>query len=247
MIESKVNKGSSGARNIALREAKGQYIAFLDSDDMWHSHFLEKQLLFIKERDASLVFSSYRRIDEDTKEELLSPFLVPEKVNYKSLLKTCPIFPSTAVYDTKKIRKSYFNEELGSMRDDYVYWLSMFKTIDYGYGNPEILVDYRMRKSSVTGNKTKVIKPQWNVLYKVEKLGLEAGSEVTFDQVLLVGDKDVKVGTPTVDGASVKATVVAEGKSKKVIVYRYKRKTGYHKKNGHRQPFTQVKIEKING
>ena len=81
---------------------------------------------------------------------------------------------------------------------------------------------------------------------KVEKLGLEAGSEVTFDQVLLVGDKDVKVGTPTVDGASVKATVVAEGKSKKVIVYRYKRKTGYHKKNGHRQPFTQVKIEKIN-
>ena len=77
---------------------------------------------------------------------------------------------------------------------------------------------------------------------KVEKLGLEAGSEVTFDQVLLVGDKDVKV----VDGASVKATVVAEGKSKKVIVYRYKRKTGYHKKNGHRQPFTQVKIEKIN-
>ncbi|WP_439809877.1 glycosyltransferase family 2 protein [Parabacteroides distasonis] len=171
LIESKVNKGSSGARNIALREAKGQYIAFLDSDDMWHSHFLEKQLLFIKERDASLVFSSYRRIDEDTKEELLSPFLVLEKVNYKSLLKTCPIFPSTAVYDTKKIRKSYFNEELGSMRDDYVYWLSMFKTIEYGYGNPEILVDYRMRKSSVTGNKTKVIKPQWNVLYKVEKLG----------------------------------------------------------------------------
>ena len=79
--------------------------------------------------------------------------------------------------------------------------------------------------------------------YKVEEGDV---IEVTFDQVLLVGDKDVKVGTPTVDGASVKATVVAEGKSKKVIVYRYKRKTGYHKKNGHRQPFTQVKIEKIN-
>ena len=81
---------------------------------------------------------------------------------------------------------------------------------------------------------------------KVEKLGLEAGAEVTFDQVLLVGDKDVKVGTPTVAGASVKASVVSEGKAKKVIVYRYKRKTGYHKKNGHRQPFTQVKIDKIN-
>ena len=81
---------------------------------------------------------------------------------------------------------------------------------------------------------------------RVEKLGVEAGQTVTFDQVLVVSDKETKVGTPTVDGASVKATVVAEGKAKKVIVYRYKRKTGYHKKNGHRQPFTQVKIDKIN-
>ncbi len=81
---------------------------------------------------------------------------------------------------------------------------------------------------------------------KVEKLGVEAGQTVTFDQVLVVSDKETKVGTPIVDGASVSATVVAEGKGKKVIVYRYKRKTGYHKKNGHRQPFTQVKIDKIN-
>ncbi len=80
---------------------------------------------------------------------------------------------------------------------------------------------------------------------KVEKLGVEAGETVTFDQVLVVSDGETKVGTPTVAGASVTATVVAEGKAKKVIVYRYKRKTGYHKKNGHRQPFTQVKIDKI--
>ena len=80
---------------------------------------------------------------------------------------------------------------------------------------------------------------------KVEKLGVEAGETVTFDQVLVVSDGETKVGTPTVAGASVTATVVAEGKAKKVIVYRYKRKTGYHKKNGHRQPFTHVKIDKI--
>ena len=80
---------------------------------------------------------------------------------------------------------------------------------------------------------------------KVEKLGVEAGETVTFDQVLVVSDGETKVGTPTVAGASVTATVVAEGKAKKVIVYRYKRKTGYHKKNGHIQPFTQVKIDKI--
>ena len=81
---------------------------------------------------------------------------------------------------------------------------------------------------------------------KVEKLGVNAGDTVTFDQVLFVNDGDAKVGNPTVAGASVTASVIGEGKDKKVIVYKYKRKTGYHKKNGHRQLFTKVKIEKIN-
>lgn len=81
---------------------------------------------------------------------------------------------------------------------------------------------------------------------KVEKLGLEAGAAVSFDQVLVVNNGSLVAGNPTVAGASVSATVVEEGKGKKVIVYRYKRKTGYHKKNGHRQAYTKVKIEKIN-
>ena len=82
---------------------------------------------------------------------------------------------------------------------------------------------------------------------RVEKLGVDAGQSVTFDQVLVVSDDaDLKIGTPVVEGASVTATVVKEGKAKKVIVYKYKPKTGYHKKNGHRQLFTEVKIEKIN-
>ena len=81
---------------------------------------------------------------------------------------------------------------------------------------------------------------------KVEKLGVNAGDTVTFDQVLFVNDGDAKVGNPTVAGASVTASVIGEGKDKKVIVYKYKRKTGYHKKQGHRQPYTKVKIEKIN-
>ena len=82
---------------------------------------------------------------------------------------------------------------------------------------------------------------------QVEKLNAEVGAEVVFEEVLtVVNDADVKVGNPTVAGATVTASVVAEGKDKKVIVYKYKRKTGYHKKNGHRQLFTKVKIEKIN-
>ena len=83
-------------------------------------------------------------------------------------------------------------------------------------------------------------------IIKVEKLGVADGETVTFDKVLLVNDKEAVVGNPTVANANVTATVVEEGKNKKVIVYRYKRKSGYHKKNGHRQPYTKVKIEKIN-
>ena len=81
---------------------------------------------------------------------------------------------------------------------------------------------------------------------KVEKLDAKVGESFTFDQVLIVNNGEVKVGDPTVAGASVEASVVSEGRGKKVIVYRYKRKSGYHKKNGHRQAYTEVKIEKIN-
>ena len=81
---------------------------------------------------------------------------------------------------------------------------------------------------------------------RVEKLGVEAGETVTFDNVIAVSNDGLKAGEDVKD-ASVTATVVENGKAKKVIVYKYKRKTGYHKKNGHRQQYTKVKIEKING
>ena len=81
---------------------------------------------------------------------------------------------------------------------------------------------------------------------KVEKLGVAEGETVDFDQVLAVNNGKLVLGNPTVSGAKVSATVVAEGKERKVVVYKYKRKTGYHKKNGHRQLYTKVKIDKIN-
>lgn len=80
---------------------------------------------------------------------------------------------------------------------------------------------------------------------KVEKIDAEAGNTVTFDQVIAVSDGSLKVGD-AVANATVSATVMEQGRGKKVIVYKYKRKTGYHKKNGHRQAYTQVKIDKIN-
>ncbi|MDD5939809.1 MAG: 50S ribosomal protein L21 [Lachnospiraceae bacterium] len=81
---------------------------------------------------------------------------------------------------------------------------------------------------------------------EVEKLAAEPGNKVTFDQVLAVGGDSFKVAGD-VANASVEATVMEQGRAKKVVVYHFKPKTGYHKKNGHRQAFTRVKIDKING
>ena len=80
----------------------------------------------------------------------------------------------------------------------------------------------------------------------IEKLDVEAGETVTFDKVLAVGGGELKIGAPYVDGATVSATVEKNGKSKKIIVYKYKPKKHYHKKQGHRQPYTKVKITAIN-
>ena len=80
---------------------------------------------------------------------------------------------------------------------------------------------------------------------KVEKLNAEPGDTVTFDQVVAISDNELKVAGD-VASANVTSTVMEQARSRKVIVYKYKRKTGYHKKNGHRQAYTQVKIEKIN-
>ena len=82
-------------------------------------------------------------------------------------------------------------------------------------------------------------------IIKVEKLNAEAGSEVKFDVIAINNDTDMLCGD-AVAKSSVTASVIGDGKEKKVVVYKYKRKTGYHKKNGHRQPFTKVEIKAIN-
>ena len=83
-------------------------------------------------------------------------------------------------------------------------------------------------------------------IVSLEKLEANVGEKVTFDQVLLLSDGEkVKVGTPTVKNAKVEATVVEQGKAKKIVVFKYKAKKNERKKQGHRQPYTKVKIEKI--
>ncbi len=92
----------------------------------------------------------------------------------------------------------------------------------------------------------KQIKVEEGQEIEVELLGAEAGDTVTFDKVLLVGGDDTKVGSPYVEGASVTGKVETHGRAKKIIVFKYKAKKNYRRKQGHRQPFTKVTIDKIN-
>jgi large subunit ribosomal protein L21 len=97
-----------------------------------------------------------------------------------------------------------------------------------------------------TGGKQYRVKPGDELT--IEKLpGTEKGSEVVFDEVLAVGEgADLQIGRPTLDGATVKANVVTNGRHKKVIVFKKKRRKGYQVKRGHRQPFTRVRITEVN-
>lgn len=81
----------------------------------------------------------------------------------------------------------------------------------------------------------------------IEKLDVEAGAEVAFDEVLLVSGDSVKIGKPTVAGAKVTGKVLEQGKGAKIRIFKYKAKSNYRRRQGHRQPFTKVQIEKIEG
>lgn len=172
LIKQKVNKGSAGARNTGIKQANGQYLCLLDSDDYWDSNFLESQLKLMAEKDAAFVYASYRRVHETTKEEVLRPIIVHEKINYHKYLQTYEVGCLTVVYDVSKIGKQYLNEDMKSVRDDTSLWLSILKKVDYFYGNRKILASYRQVGGSATNSKSGLIKPHWYMLRKIEKLSL---------------------------------------------------------------------------
>ena len=164
------NGGCASARNHGLREAQGRYYCFLDSDDYWDPEFLAEQVKFMTEKDAAIVTCSVRRVDENGK-EILRPQIVPEKMDYYDILKSCNLPCLATMIDASRLQGIRFCEELRNLRDDYALWLSLMKQTDYAYGNQRVMANYRLSANQVTGNKRKVIIPQFMVNYKVEKLG----------------------------------------------------------------------------
>ncbi|WP_195939936.1 glycosyltransferase family 2 protein [Romboutsia sp. 1001713B170131_170501_G6] len=163
------NKGVSNARNVALKNASGRYIAFLDSDDIWEITKLEKQIRFMKEKNCAISFTSYELINEEN-QKLNKVVGVPKSVDYKTLLKGNVLGCLTVVIDKSKLN---FDIKMSGVRhEDYVLWLSILKRGYIAYGLDEVLAQYRKSLTSLSGNKIKSAMWTWNIYRNIEKIPL---------------------------------------------------------------------------
>ncbi|EEF78466.1 glycosyltransferase family 2 protein [Methylophaga thiooxydans] len=170
LIRLRENSGAAVARNTAIETAKGRYIAFLDSDDVWLPEKLERQLTFMQENNYPFSFSAYERIDENGRS--LGTVGVPKKVNYKQMLKTSVIGCLTAMYDTSHFGKVYM--PLIRKRQDYGLWLKLLKQTDFAHGLQTSLGKYRIRRDSISANKMNTATYNWRLYRQVEKLSFLA-------------------------------------------------------------------------
>ncbi|WP_245613689.1 glycosyltransferase family 2 protein [Alkalihalobacterium bogoriense] len=167
LIQLSINSGPAVARNTAIKNAKGRYIAFLDSDDVWYPEKLERQLQFMENSKVAFSFSKYENINESgTKKGTVED--IPEKVTYKQLLKNNVIGCLTVMLDRDQIK----DVEMINIRtrQDYVLWLSLTKRGFTAYGLQEVLAKYRNVQHSVSSNKFKMAKQNWKVYRQIEQL-----------------------------------------------------------------------------
>lgn len=166
IINKKVGGGAAKARNSGIERAKGRFIAFLDSDDVWLPDKLEQQLLFMKQNDIAFSFTSYNFLTETGK--VTGTVMCPIEINYKQLLKGNVIACLTVIYDSDKLGKVFMPDIL--KRQDYGLWLKITKQEVKGYGLQKTLAKYRLRKGSISHAKFNTMIYTWYLYRKIEKL-----------------------------------------------------------------------------
>ena len=174
-IKLEKNSGAAVSRNTGIKNAKGRFIAFIDSDDLWEAKKLEIQVKYMLENKLGFSFTSYRYIKEDgTRTNKIAK--APNKINYNGLLKNTIIGCSTVLIDRNIIGD--FTMPLVRRGQDTATWLQLLKKEKYAYGISEALVNYRLVGNSISSNKITALKRTWNTYRNVEKLGLLKSSYV---------------------------------------------------------------------
>lgn len=168
-VYSETNHGAAESRNIALRQCRGEFVALLDADDVWHPQKLERELERARETDADLVYSSYAMIDEQGT-RCFSDFIVEESTDLQSMLNCNTIGCSTVLMKAKVLEKRPFVTDF--YHEDYIMWLSLLQAGCTAVGVRDILVDYRVARGSRSFNKLKSAKNRWRVYRDYLKLPL---------------------------------------------------------------------------
>lgn len=163
------NSGAAVVRNKALEKAKGRFIAFLDSDDVWDREKLEKQINFMKNNNYGFSFTSYRLMNENGL-LLNKEVRVPSQIKYEELLKNTIIGCLTVIIDKDIIGD--FRMPLVRAGQDTATWLSILRNGNIAYGYDEVLASYRLVNGSISSNKFKALKRTWNTYRKLENLNL---------------------------------------------------------------------------
>lgn len=163
------NSGAAVARTRAMELAKGEYMAFLDSDDLWTPDKLERQLKFMQDHDYAFSCTAYEQIDEQGA-PLGKVIKTVPKTDYNRLLLDCPVGNSTVMYSVAKMGK--FQVPNIRKRNDDALWLQMLKKEKYIHGMPDVLMRYRIRSGSISANKLKVIKYHWILYREIEHLSV---------------------------------------------------------------------------
>ncbi|MCR5831155.1 MAG: glycosyltransferase [Lachnospiraceae bacterium] len=163
-------KGAAGARNTGIEAAGGRYIAFIDADDLWKEDKLEKQVAFMKEKDAAFSFTGYEFADEKGR-GLGTVVRVPATITYKEALKNTTIFTSTVMFDTDKLSKDDIYMPYVKSEDTATWWRVLKKTGE-GFGIDETLTLYRRSGGTLSANKLEAIRRIWNLYRKTEHLNI---------------------------------------------------------------------------
>lgn len=167
LIRLDANSGAATARNMGIEAAQGKYIAFLDSDDVWLTNKLLKQVEFMKANDYDFTFTAYQRFN--SRGEKLAIVRAPLTVNYKALLYSNHIGCLTAMYNAHKLGKQYM--PLIRKRQDLGLWLRILKQTEKAYFLDEVLGLYRVGGESLSSGKTNAAKYQWQLYRRVLNYG----------------------------------------------------------------------------
>lgn len=164
------NMGAARARNRGLKEAKGRYIAYLDADDLWEPEKLEKELAFMKEKDAAFAFTGYEFADE-TGRGMGKVVHVPETLTYRQALSNTTIFTTTVMFDLEKLPREQL--EMPVMKsEDTALWFRVLRSGVTAYGLDENLVKYRRAGKSLSSNKLEAIRRIWNLYRRAEGMNI---------------------------------------------------------------------------